>query len=69
MASKTGINICGLYVVSINAMPFHISTLNSKNLKGRTESYFILSLKLNDHQARCLVSGYVELISTAVSSN
>ena len=42
MASRKGIHISGHYVVSINAMPFHIHTLNSKILKGRTESYFIL---------------------------
>ena len=41
MASRKGINISGYYVVSINAMPFHICALNSKKLKGRTESYFI----------------------------
>ena len=50
MTSRKGINIVGHYVVSINVMPFNICTLNSKKLKGRTESYFILFLKLNDHQ-------------------
>ena len=57
MASRKGIPISGHYVVSINAMPFHIWTLNSKKLKGRTESYFILFLKLNDHQTRCFNFG------------
>ena len=42
MTSRTGINISGQFVVSINAMPFYICTLNSKSLKGETESYFIL---------------------------
>ena len=42
MASRKGINISGHYVVSIKAMPFQRCTLNSKKLKGRTESYFIL---------------------------
>ena len=42
MATRKGINISGHYVVSINAMPFHRCTLNSKKLKGRTDSYFIL---------------------------
>ena len=43
MASRTGINISGHYVVSINnAMPFQLlCTLNPKKLTGRTESYFI----------------------------
>ena len=53
MASRTGIIISGHYVVLINAtrysMPFQICTLGSKNLKGWTESYFMLFLKLNDH--------------------
>ena len=49
MASRTGINISGHYVVSINAMPFHICTLDSKNLKSQTESYFMLFSKLNNH--------------------
>ena len=43
MASRSGINISRHYVVSINALPFHIiCTLNSEKLKGQTESYFIL---------------------------
>ena len=42
MASKTGINISGHYVVSVNAMAFHICTLTSENLQGLTESHFIL---------------------------
>ena len=42
MASRKGINISGHYVASINTMHFHIRTLNSKKLKGRPESYFIL---------------------------
>ena len=54
MATRKGIQISGLYVVSINAMPFHICALNSKKLKGRTESYIILFLKLYDHPTRCL---------------
>ena len=41
MASRTGINISRHYVVSINTMPFHICILNSKKLKGRTESHLI----------------------------
>ena len=51
MASRTNINIYGHYFVSINAMLFHICTLNSKKLKGRTESYLIF-LNLNDYQTR-----------------
>ena len=57
MASRMGINISGHYVASINAMPFHACTLKSKKLKDRTESYFMLFLKLNDHQTRCLNLG------------
>ena len=54
MASRKGIYIYGYYVVLINtrSIPFYTCTLNSKKLKGRTESYFILFLKLNDHQTR-----------------
>ena len=66
MASRKGIHISGHYVISINAtvpgMPFHIRTLNSKKMKGRTESYFVLFYGI-------LVSGYVKFIPTAVSSN
>ena len=36
MATRNDINISGHYVVSINALPFHICTLISKKLKGRT---------------------------------
>ena len=57
MASKKGINISGHYVVPINAMSYHIYTLNSKKMKCRAESYFILFLKLNDHQTRCFNFG------------
>ena len=57
MASRKGININGHYVVSINATPFHIYTLNSNKLKGRVEPYFILCLKLNDHPTRCFNFG------------
>ena len=49
LATRKGINISGHYVVSINSIIFHVYTLNSKKMKGRTESYFILFLKLNDH--------------------
>ena len=31
MATRKGIHISGYYIVSINAMPFYICTLNSKN--------------------------------------
>ena len=58
MASRNGIHIfSGHYVVSINVTPFHVCTLNSKKLKGRTESYFTLFLKINNHQIRCFIFG------------
>ena len=57
MATRKGIHISGHYVASINAMPFHICTLNYKKLKGRTESYFIFFLKLDDHLTRCFNFG------------
>ena len=57
MVSRKGQNFSGYYVASMNAMPFHIYTLNSEKLKGRTESYFILFLKLNDHPTRCFNFG------------
>ena len=71
MATRKGTNISGHYVVSINAMICLIIyvPLNSKKMKGRTESYFKLFLKLNDHRHGVLISGYVEVIPTAVSSN
>ena len=54
MTSSRGIHISRHYVVSINAMPLvYICTLNSKRLKGRTESCSTLFSKLNDHQTRC----------------
>ena len=46
MATRKGIHISGLYVVSINAMPFYVCTLNSKILEGRTDPYFISFLKI-----------------------
>ena len=57
MATRKGIHISGHYVVSINAMPFRLCTLNSKKLKGRTEPWLILFLKLNDHPIRCFNFG------------
>ena len=57
MATRKSINSSGHYVVSINAMIFHICTLNSKKLKGRTELYVILFLKLNDYPTRCFDFG------------
>ena len=59
MATRKGINISGHYVVSINAICIfiYICTLYLKKLKGRTESCFILSLKLNDHPTRCFSFG------------
>ena len=57
MASRTGINISGHYGVSINVVPFYICTLNSKKLKGRTESCLMFILKLNKHQTRCFNFG------------
>ena len=42
MASRKGMNISGHYVASINTIHVYIRTLNSKKLKGRTESYFRL---------------------------
>ena len=52
MASRTGIHIFGHYRLSINTIPFHICSLNSKKRKGRAESYFTLFLKLDDHETR-----------------
>ena len=60
MATRKSINISGHYVVSINAtryITFHICTLYSKNMKCRTESYFMLFLILNDHPTRCFILG------------
>ena len=57
MASRKGINISGLCVVSINALTFYSCTLKSKKLKGRTKSNFLLFMKLNDHQTRCFILG------------
>ena len=57
MASRKSANISGHYIVWINVMPFRICTLDSKKMKGRTESYFILFSKLNDHPTRCFDFG------------
>ena len=62
MVSRKGINISVHYVVSINAMPFHICTLISQKLKRRTELYFILFLKLTTIRHGVFISGYVEFI-------
>ena len=40
-ASRKSRNISEHYVISINAINFHVCTLSSKKLKDRTESYFI----------------------------
>ena len=66
MATRKGINIFGHYVISINAMPF--CTIYSKNMKGRTESYFILFFNSTTMRHGVLISGYVEFIPTVVSS-
>ena len=39
MVTRKSIDISGHYVVSINAMPFYICTLNTEKMKGWTESY------------------------------
>ena len=57
MVSRKGINISRHYVISVNTMYFHICSLNSKIMKGRAESYFILFLKINDHPTRCFNFG------------
>ena len=67
MASRKGIHISRHHVVSINAssyyMYFQICTLNSKKVKGRTESrYFMLFLKLNNHTTRCFNFGLLRRI-------
>ena len=45
MARRTGINISGHYVVSTNAMPFHIYTLNSKKNERSDRIVFHIVLK------------------------
>ena len=60
MATRKSINISGTYVVHhklYQVCLFHIRTKYSKKMKGRTESYFILFLKLNDHLTRCFNFG------------
>ena len=52
MATRKSIRLSGHYVVSINALPFHVRILNSKKLEVRTQSYFILFLELKDHPTR-----------------
>ena len=52
MVTIKGIKSSGHYVVPINAVPFHICILNSKKIRGRTKSYFVLFLTLNFHQTR-----------------
>ena len=61
MATRKGINISGNYAAPHNILPgtcfVHICTLYLKKLKGRTKSYFIFFLKLNDHPTRCFNFG------------
>ena len=60
MANIKGIHISGHHVVAINSICLFIyicNTLFSKRLKGRTESYFVLFFKLNDHPKRCFNFG------------
>ena len=42
MASRTSINISGHYVVSVNAMHFHICTLNPKNEKSTRIVFYMV---------------------------
>ena len=69
MASKKGIQISGHYVVSTKVLPFHVYTLSSKKLKDRTESYFIMFLKLNDHPTRCFNFLRLSLTFSALVAN
>ena len=66
MVTRKGINIFGQYVVSIKAI-CHFIYVFKKKMKCRTESCFILFLKLNGHPTRCFNFGYVDFIPTAVS--
>ena len=50
MATRKGINISRIYVVHHKLYAFLYMYFVSKKLKGQTESYFILLLKLNDIQ-------------------
>ena len=71
IATRKGINISAHYDVSINAICFFIYVLcteYSKKLKGRTESYFLLFLKLTIRHGVLISGYYAELIPTAVSS-
>ena len=52
MATRKGINISGHYAISINDICLFIYVLCIKKKKDRTESYFILLLKLNDNPIR-----------------
>ena len=69
MASRKGVHISGHYMVSINAMPFHTCTLNSKKMEDRTESYLIMFTNSTTIRHGVSFSGYVDFIPTAVSSN
>ena len=63
MVTRKVINISGTYVVHHAILClFDICTLYSKNLKGRTESHFILFLKLNNHPTRCFNFGLLRRI-------
>ena len=70
MASKTGINISGHYIVSLTAMFFRICTLNSRTLKGQTRQNYIVCFQNSTTMRHdVLISDYVIFIPTAVSSN
>ena len=71
MATRKGIHISGTYVVHHKLYVFfHICTFYSKKMKFRTESYFTLLLKFNDHPTRCFIFGLRRIhLNGAVSSN
>ena len=57
MATRKGKNISGHYVVHHKSNAFLYMYFVLKKMKGRTESYFILFLKLNGHPPRCFHFG------------
>ena len=70
MVAIKGLNISGHYILPINTVPFHICILNSKKSRGRTKSYFVLFLTHSTTiRHGVLISGYVDFVSTTVSSN
>ena len=71
MVRRTSIYISGHYVASINALAFHICTLNSKKISDRIVVYIYICIYIKPTTIRhgVLTSVYLDFIPTIVISN